>query len=108
MSACLSANSLSLHTPDHTCLLEGFTLSFSTEVTGIVGPNGAGKSTLLKALAGGVAPSSGSISMHGRLGWLEQSGPDAKGDLAVGLGVGAALACLKRITEGLGDSFRIQ
>lgn len=104
MSACLSANSLSLHTPDHTCLLEGFTLSFSNEVTGIVGPNGAGKSTLLKALAGGVSPSSGSISMHGRLGWLEQSGPDAKGDLAAGLGVGAALACLKRITEGLGDA----
>ena len=104
MSACLSANSLSLHTPDHTLLLKDFTLSFGAETTGIVGPNGAGKSTLLKALAGLVAPGSGAVSVHGRLGWLEQSGPDAQGDLAHGLGIGEALACLERITAGEGDA----
>ncbi|WP_440957465.1 ABC-F family ATP-binding cassette domain-containing protein [Oceanicaulis sp. LC35] len=103
MSACLSANALSLHTPDHTCLLKDFTLSFGAEVTGIVGTNGAGKSTLLRALAGGVAPSSGSVAAHGRIGWLEQSGAAAEGDLATGLGISDALACVKRITEGAGE-----
>jgi ATPase subunit of ABC transporter with duplicated ATPase domains len=103
MSACLSANALTLHTPDHTCLLQDFTLSFGNEVTGIVGPNGAGKSTLLKALAGVVAPGSGSVVTQGRIGWLDQSGAEIEGDLASGLGVSAALACLQRIMAGEGE-----
>jgi len=103
MSACLSANALTLHTPDHTCLLQDFTLSFGNEVTGIVGPNGAGKSTLLKALAGVVAPGSGSVATQGRIGWLEQSGAETEGDLASGLGVSAALDCLHRIVAGEGE-----
>ena len=41
MSALLSANSLTLRSPDHHVLLEEFTLSFGCEVTGVVGPNGA-------------------------------------------------------------------
>jgi branched-chain amino acid transport system ATP-binding protein len=35
------------------------------EAVGIVGPNGAGKTTLLNALAGSVAPDSGTISLSG-------------------------------------------
>jgi branched-chain amino acid transport system ATP-binding protein len=33
---------------------------------GIVGPNGVGKSTLLQAIAGGIAPKSGSINFDGK------------------------------------------
>lgn len=102
MSACLSANALSLHTPDQSCLLKDFTLSFGGEATGIVGPNGAGKSTLLKALAGQITPGSGSVTAHGRIGWLEQSSAQAEGDIATGLGVGDALACLQRVLSGEG------
>jgi branched-chain amino acid transport system ATP-binding protein len=35
------------------------------EAVGIVGPNGAGKTTLLNALAGSVAPDSGTVSLSG-------------------------------------------
>ncbi|MER6045947.1 ribosomal protection-like ABC-F family protein [Streptomyces sp. NPDC001793] len=38
----------------------------------ITGPNGAGKSTLLRVLAGDVAPDSGSVTRHGRIGYLPQ------------------------------------
>lgn len=37
----------------------------SNEAVGIVGPNGAGKTTLLSVLAGGHAPTSGTIHFHG-------------------------------------------
>ena len=36
------------------------------EIVCIIGPNGAGKSTTLAAIAGGVAPYQGSISIEGR------------------------------------------
>lgn len=41
------------------------------EVLALVGPNGAGKSTLLSALAGDLAPSRGTVEVHGRpvSGW---------------------------------------
>lgn len=103
MSALISANSLTLRTPDHHVLLEDFTLSFGCEVTGVVGPNGAGKSTLLKALAGALTPAGGQVLRQGRIGWLEQSSPDAAGDLATGLGVSEDLARLSRILAGEGD-----
>ena len=43
-------------------------ISFSLkagEILAVIGPNGAGKSTLLKCLSGEIAPSFGSISVHG-------------------------------------------
>ncbi|WP_030521862.1 TlrC/CarA/OleB/SrmB family ABC-F type ribosomal protection protein [Nocardia rhamnosiphila] len=38
----------------------------------VTGPNGAGKTTLLRLLAGELEPDSGSIRVHGRVGYLRQ------------------------------------
>ncbi len=45
------------------------------EIVALLGPNGAGKSTLLDALAGGLAPSAGSVESDGRISLALQA-PD--------------------------------
>ena len=45
------------------------------ELVAVLGPNGAGKSTLLEALAGSLAPASGSVTRSGRVALALQS-PD--------------------------------
>ena len=44
------------------------------EVVGIIGPNGSGKSTILKLIAGVMSPSSGKISVHGKVSPLIELG----------------------------------
>jgi ABC-2 type transport system ATP-binding protein len=44
------------------------------EVVAIVGANGCGKSTLLRICAGLVSPDSGTVQVHGRLGYCPQDG----------------------------------
>lgn len=44
------------------------------ECVGIIGPNGSGKSTILKLIAGVMSPSSGSISVHGKISPLIELG----------------------------------
>jgi ABC-2 type transport system ATP-binding protein len=42
------------------------------ELVGYIGPNGAGKSTTVKVLAGILVPSGGTVSVVGRVPWLER------------------------------------
>jgi ATPase subunit of ABC transporter with duplicated ATPase domains len=103
MSICLSAQSISLQTPDGARLLSDFTFSVSSEALGLVGPNGSGKSTLLKALAGEIAPASGSVTRIGTVLRLAQIDADAPGCLLEALGVAEAVSRLDRIESGEGD-----
>ena len=43
--------------------------SLGAGIAGLLGPNGAGKSTLLHMMAGFLAPSAGSVLVHGRPAW---------------------------------------
>ena len=42
------------------------------ELVGYIGPNGAGKSTTVKILSGILVPSSGSVTVLGRVPWRER------------------------------------
>ncbi|WFL76697.1 ABC transporter ATP-binding protein [Altererythrobacter arenosus] len=78
-------------------VLHGISATLSTgQITAICGPNGAGKSSLLMALAGLLAPGSGSVTLGGsalgalhpqkraqQVGYLPQSG-EVAWDLSVG------------------------
>ena len=78
---------------------------------GLVGPNGVGKSTLLAALAGTVAPDSGSVALNppsANVGLLPQEPARSPGEtvrqfLARRTGVAAAQQELDTTTQGLAD-----
>ncbi len=41
-------------------------------ILSILGPNGSGKTTLLKLVAGALAPSGGTVTVHGQIGYVPQ------------------------------------
>jgi ABC-type polysaccharide/polyol phosphate transport system ATPase subunit len=61
--------------PKRRTVLNDVTLSIAKgEKIGIIGPNGSGKSTLLKVICGILAPSSGRVSVDGRIAPLIELG----------------------------------
>ena len=55
-------------------LFEDVTVTFNEGCRyGLTGPNGAGKSTLLKIIMGEVEPTSGSVSLPRKIGFLRQN-----------------------------------
>ncbi len=54
-------------------LFEDVTVTFNQGCYGLTGPNGAGKSTLLKIIMGTVEPTSGSVSLPSKVGFLRQN-----------------------------------
>ena len=71
--------------------LQGITLDVPQgTVLGVIGRNGAGKSTLLRTMAGILAPSSGKVTVRGRISAL----------LSVGVGMSEALTGRENIRLG--------
>ena len=59
MSALITLDSLCFRAPDGRMLIDGLTLAFGRERTGLVGRNGVGKTTLARLILGEVAPLAG-------------------------------------------------
>lgn len=73
MPHAITLSDLSWATPDGHLLFSDINLRFGLERVGLVGRNGVGKTTLLKLIAGELLPSTGTISVSGRIGVLRQS-----------------------------------
>ncbi|MGK5740642.1 ribosomal protection-like ABC-F family protein [Micromonospora sp. URMC 103] len=99
--ASIVVSNLSFSWPDDTPVFEDLSFTVGEGRTGLVAPNGAGKSTLLKLIAGEYAPTGGTVSVEGVLGYLPQTLPLAA-DLTVAevLGVAPQIAALHAIESG--------
>lgn len=94
----VSCSNLTFAWPTGEVVLDHLTCSFPPGRTGLVGRNGSGKSTLLKIIAGELAPTSGSVTARGTVGYLPQDLVlDPVATVADLLGVDDVLAALGRI-----------
>jgi ATPase subunit of ABC transporter with duplicated ATPase domains len=82
-------------------MFDGLDLSISAGRTGLIGANGSGKSTLLRLVAGELAPTRGSVTTVGSLGYLPQQ-ITLQADVRVEqvLGIAQARAALAAIESG--------
>ncbi|ADG76871.1 ABC transporter related protein OS=Tsukamurella paurometabola (strain ATCC 8368 / DSM / CCUG 35730 / CIP 100753 / JCM 10117 / KCTC 9821 / NBRC 16120 / NCIMB 702349 / NCTC 13040) OX=521096 GN=Tpau_0217 PE=4 SV=1 [Tsukamurella paurometabola] len=101
MATSLAVSALTLHWPDGTVVFDDLSFTVPAGHAALVGANGAGKSTMLRILAGLITPTSGSVSGTGVVGYVPQH-PQARAEntLADALGIGTALAALRRIEGG--------
>ncbi|QCO15147.1 ABC transporter ATP-binding protein [Azospirillum brasilense] len=96
---------LSWSTPDGRSVLSDISLGFGLERTGLVGRNGTGKSSLLKLMTGALRPQSGTVSVRGSLGILNQNLLVRPDDTVAGLfGATAMLDLLRRAERGDADA----
>lgn len=95
---------LSFAWPDDTPLFDGLSFTVGEGRTGLVAPNGAGKSALLALIASELTPTSGSVTVDGRLGYLPQSLPYiAHRTVAELLGVAPVIEALDALAHGNPD-----
>jgi len=92
---------LSFGWPDGTVLFDDLSYTVPGGHTGLVAPNGAGKSTLLRLIAGECAPTTGTVTVDGTLGYLPQTLPfDAHLTVADVLGVAPVVDALNALAAG--------
>ena len=101
MPSSLTLDQISVTQPDNSPLFSDLTLSTGPQRIGLVGRNGAGKSTLFDCIAGRRQPSSGSVTVNGRLGEMRQHALRS-GTIADALDLTSDLKRLSRIEKGEG------
>jgi ATPase subunit of ABC transporter with duplicated ATPase domains len=99
-SPVVTCSGLSFAWPDGTDVFTDLSLVISPGRTGLIGVNGSGKSTLLRLIAGELAPSAGSVTVAGDLGYLSQNlalgAPGTRVEEALGIaGIRAAVAAIE-------------
>src|SRR5215813_2041680 len=98
----VTCSGLTFAWPDGTAVFKDFSMVVSPGRTGLIGVNGSGKSTLLRLIAGELAPSAGSVTVAGELGYLPQNlalgAPETRVDEA--LGIARAVAAVRAIEAG--------
>jgi ATPase subunit of ABC transporter with duplicated ATPase domains len=95
---------LSFSLPNGRVVLSKLSASFNPGRTGLIGANGSGKSTLLRLIAGGLRPTSGSVTVTGEVGYLPQDLTlDVGATVASLLGIDTARAAIRAIEAGSVD-----
>src|SRR3984885_3783951 len=97
-------NDLSFSLPNGRVVLSKLTASFNPGLAGLIGANGSGKSTLLRLIAGGLRPTSGSVTVTGEVGYLPQNLTlDVDATVASLLGIATAAEAIRAIESGSVD-----
>ncbi|HST48720.1 ABC-F family ATP-binding cassette domain-containing protein [Jatrophihabitans sp.] len=92
---------LSFGWPDGEPVFNHLSMTVGTGRTGLIGVNGSGKSTLLHLLAGRLRPTGGSVTVHGKLGYLPQDVSLAAAvTVEQALGIAEVRAALRAIENG--------
>ncbi|AXE39125.1 ABC-F family ATP-binding cassette domain-containing protein [Acidipropionibacterium virtanenii] len=95
---------LSFTWPDGAPAISHLSATFTVGRTGLIGDNGTGKTTLLRLIAGDLAPTAGTVSVTGRVGYLPQHLTLRTGaTVAELLGVDQHLTALRAIESGDAD-----
>ena len=95
---------LSFSYPDGRVVLSKLSASFNPGRTGLIGVNGSGKSTLLRIIAGGLRPTSGTVTTGGEIGYLPQNLTlDVSATMASLLGIAPVLEAIRAIEGGSVD-----
>ncbi|WP_019201275.1 ATP-binding cassette domain-containing protein [Tsukamurella sp. 1534] len=104
MATSLAVSALTLRWPDGTVVFDDLSFTIPAGRASLVGANGAGKTTMLRVLAGRIAPTSGSVSGAGVVGYVPQH-PQGRAEdtLADALGIGGTVGALRRIEAGSAD-----
>lgn len=103
LTALVTLHTLSAQTPDGRSLFQNVSFQLSHERTGLIGRNGVGKSTLLRIIAGEVAPMSGALTSHAKIGILHQMPDSSHKTVADLFGVTTQFSALQRILSGIGS-----
>jgi ATPase subunit of ABC transporter with duplicated ATPase domains len=101
MSHAIVVDDLHFSWPDGGILFDGLSFTVGPGRTALIGVNGSGKSALLRLIAGKLVPSSGSVRVTGRLGYMPQDLTlDAALPIDEVLGIAQARWALRAIEQG--------